>query len=83
MIRSFRNRDAAALFQGYATRRFRSIARVAQRKLAQLAADTYAADAMTGALSSSVDRADSDYALEAACAKVFASERRRKNCDVP
>ena len=36
MIRSFRNRDAEALFQGYPTRRFRSIARVAQRKLAQL-----------------------------------------------
>ncbi len=36
MIRSFRNRDAETLFQGYATRRFRNIARVAQRKLAQL-----------------------------------------------
>ena len=36
MIRSFRSRDAEALFQGYPTRRFRSIARVAQRKLAQL-----------------------------------------------
>ena len=36
MIRSFRDRDAEALFQGYPTRRFRSIARVAQRKLAQL-----------------------------------------------
>ena len=36
MIRSFRNRDAAALFRGIPTRRFRAIARVAQRKLAQL-----------------------------------------------
>ena len=36
MIRSFRNRDAEALFQGYPTRRFQKIARVAQRKLAQL-----------------------------------------------
>ena len=36
MIRSFRNRDAEALFRGYATRRFRSISRVAQRKLVQL-----------------------------------------------
>lgn len=36
MIRSFRNRDAEALFHGYPTRRFRSVARVAQRKLAQL-----------------------------------------------
>jgi proteic killer suppression protein len=36
VIRSFRGRDAEALFQGYPTRRFRSIARVAQRKLLQL-----------------------------------------------
>jgi proteic killer suppression protein len=36
VIRSFRGRDAEALFKGYPTRRFRSIARVAQRKLAQL-----------------------------------------------
>lgn len=36
MIRSFRNRDAEVLFQGYPTRRFRNIARVAQRKLAPL-----------------------------------------------
>ena len=36
VIRSFRNKDAEALFQGYSTGRFRSIARVAQRKLMQL-----------------------------------------------
>ena len=36
MIRSFRNRDAEALFQGYPTRRFRNVARAAQRKLVQL-----------------------------------------------
>lgn len=36
MIRSFRNRDAEALYQGYPTRRFRSIARIAQRRLVQL-----------------------------------------------
>ena len=36
MIRSFRNRDAEALFQGISTRRFQAIARVAQRKLVQL-----------------------------------------------
>ena len=36
MIRSFRNRDAEALFLGCPAPRFRSIARVAQRKLAQL-----------------------------------------------
>lgn len=47
---------------------------ITQRKLATLAADTYAADAMLGILSSLMDRADSDYSLEAAAAKVFASE---------
>lgn len=36
MIRSFRNRDAEVLFQGHPTRRFRGIARVAQRKLVRL-----------------------------------------------
>jgi len=36
VIRSFRNRDAEALYQGYPTRRFRSIARIAQRRLVQL-----------------------------------------------
>ncbi len=36
MIRSFRNGDAEALFLGYPTRRFRSVARVAQRTLVQL-----------------------------------------------
>jgi toxin HigB-1 len=36
VIGSFRNRDAEALFQGYSTRRFRNIARISQRKLAQL-----------------------------------------------
>lgn len=36
MIRSCRNRDTEALFQGRPARRFRNIARVAQRRLAQL-----------------------------------------------
>ncbi|MGH9317328.1 MAG: type II toxin-antitoxin system RelE/ParE family toxin, partial [Thermoanaerobaculia bacterium] len=36
MIRSFRGRDAETLLLGFPTRRFRSIARVAQRKLLQL-----------------------------------------------
>jgi proteic killer suppression protein len=36
VTRSFRGRDAEALFQGLPTRRFGSVARVAQRKLAQL-----------------------------------------------
>jgi acyl-CoA dehydrogenase family protein 9 len=47
---------------------------ITQRKLARVAAETYAADAMVGILSSMVDRGDTDYSLEAACAKVFASE---------
>jgi alkylation response protein AidB-like acyl-CoA dehydrogenase len=47
---------------------------ITQRKISALAADTYAADAMLGALSAAVDYADSDYALEAACLKVFASD---------
>jgi alkylation response protein AidB-like acyl-CoA dehydrogenase len=47
---------------------------ITQRKFAQLAADAYAADSMTGALASLVDRADADSALEAACTKVFTSE---------
>jgi proteic killer suppression protein len=36
VIRSFRNREAEDLFQGLPTRRLRSIARVAQRKLTVL-----------------------------------------------
>jgi proteic killer suppression protein len=36
VIRSFRNREAEALFQGVPTRRFGSVARVAQRKLVML-----------------------------------------------
>ena len=47
---------------------------ITQRKLATLAADTYAADAMLGALAAAVDRNDADAALEAAIAKVFCSE---------
>ena len=47
---------------------------ITQRKMAGLAADCYAADAMLGELAAAVDRTDVDYALEAACAKVFCSE---------
>jgi len=47
---------------------------ITQRKVAEAAADAYAADAMVGALAAQADRANSDFALEAACAKVFASE---------
>ena len=46
---------------------------ITQRKFAQLAAEAYASDAMVGHLAWLADR-DEEHALEAACAKVFASE---------
>ena len=47
---------------------------ITQRKLARFAADTYAADSMLGVLASLADNSSADFSLEAACAKVFASE---------
>ncbi len=47
---------------------------ITQRKLARFASDAYAADAMLGVLAALADNPDADFALEAACAKVFASE---------
>ena len=47
---------------------------ITQRKLSRLACDIYASDAMLGILASLIERGDNDYSLEAACAKVFASE---------
>ena len=47
---------------------------ITQRKLARTAADIYAADAMLGELARLATPADGDFALEAACCKVFASE---------
>ena len=47
---------------------------ITQRKMAGIAADVYAADAMLGVLSSLVDRGESDVSLETACAKVFSSD---------
>src|SRR5829696_3757273 len=47
---------------------------ITQRKYAALAADTYASDAMVGHLAGIAGREDVDHALEAAVAKVFASE---------
>jgi alkylation response protein AidB-like acyl-CoA dehydrogenase len=47
---------------------------ITQRKLATIAADTYASDAMLGVLAALIDRGDADHSLEAAVAKVFASE---------
>ncbi|HEX6574125.1 MAG TPA: acyl-CoA dehydrogenase family protein [Gemmatimonadaceae bacterium] len=47
---------------------------ITQRKLARYASDTYAADAMLGVLTSLADNSEADFSIEAACAKVFASE---------
>lgn len=47
---------------------------ITQRKLATLACEAYAAEAMLGELVELVDRGESDYSMEAACAKVFASD---------
>jgi alkylation response protein AidB-like acyl-CoA dehydrogenase len=47
---------------------------ITQRKMATMASETYAADAMVGALAAALDSDSVDAALEAACAKVFASE---------
>ncbi len=47
---------------------------ITQHKLSRMASEIYASDAMLGVLASLVDRGDNDFSLEAACAKVFASE---------
>lgn len=47
---------------------------ITQRKLARFASETYAADAMLGQLAAAADQGSADMALEAAIAKVFASE---------
>jgi alkylation response protein AidB-like acyl-CoA dehydrogenase len=47
---------------------------ITQRKLARMASEIYASDSMLGILASMVDRGEADFSLEAACAKVFASE---------
>lgn len=47
---------------------------ITQRKMAAIASDAYASDAMLGVLSALIDRGDADHSLEAAIAKVFASE---------
>ncbi len=47
---------------------------ITQRKLARTATDVYAADAMLGVLTRLAEHPDGEYALEAACCKVFASE---------
>lgn len=47
---------------------------ITQRKLAHLAAETYASEAMLGILAHGIDADEHDWALEAAICKVFASE---------
>jgi len=47
---------------------------ITQRKIATTASETYALDAMVGALAASLDGDDVDASLEAACCKIFASE---------
>jgi len=47
---------------------------ITQRKLARTATDIYAADAMLGELTKLASTPDGDFALEAACCKVFASD---------
>ena len=47
---------------------------ITQRKLARTASDVYAAEAMLGTLTHLASAAGGEYALEAACCKVFASE---------
>jgi acyl-CoA dehydrogenase family protein 9 len=47
---------------------------ITQRKMASLAGDIYAGDAMLGQLAAAMDRPGADCAIEAAICKVFASE---------
>jgi hypothetical protein len=47
---------------------------ITQRKLARTATDIYASDAMLGVLTRMAEAPDGEYALEAACCKVFTSD---------
>ncbi|MFL5618942.1 MAG: acyl-CoA dehydrogenase family protein [Gemmatimonadaceae bacterium] len=47
---------------------------ITQRKIARTATDVYASDAMLGVLTQLAESPGGEYALEAACCKVFASE---------
>jgi alkylation response protein AidB-like acyl-CoA dehydrogenase len=47
---------------------------ITQRKIARTASEVYASDAMLGELAHLATSGDADFALEAACCKVFASE---------
>ncbi|MEP6619353.1 MAG: acyl-CoA dehydrogenase family protein [bacterium] len=54
---------------------------ITQRKLARAASDIYAADAMLGELTRLAGAPDGEYALEAACCKVFTSEMLWRTAD--
>jgi alkylation response protein AidB-like acyl-CoA dehydrogenase len=47
---------------------------ITQRKIARSATDVYASDAMLGVLTQLAESPEGEYALEAACCKVFASD---------
>ena len=54
---------------------------ITQRKIAEAASGAYAADCMIGHLAEAMDRGEADVSLEAAAAKVFASELVWKAAD--
>ena len=54
---------------------------ITQRKIAEAASSAYAADAMLGHLSASMDSGEAEVSLEAAAAKVFSSEMLWKTAD--
>ena len=54
---------------------------ITQRKLATIASETYAADAMIAALAAAIDADDVDASLEAAAVKVFCSELAWRTSD--
>jgi alkylation response protein AidB-like acyl-CoA dehydrogenase len=65
--------------QGYASRRVQfgktlSEFEITQRKISSTAADVYAIEAMLSVLAALVEERNAEYALETACAKVFASD---------
>ncbi len=54
---------------------------ITQRKMATMASETYAVDAMVGSLAAALDADNVDASLEAACTKVFASELVWRSAD--
>lgn len=54
---------------------------ITQRKLSRAAADLYATESMLGVLAGLMEREGTDYALETACAKVFASDAIWRTAD--